>query len=149
MLIRLGQTISPVAVEIVGIKELPSALSLTWLSIVLPTTCKCLCYSIPPATSDSCAVSEPIGLYLRRPGHHDAYLYPQIFSGVLYLAAAACMFILRVWMLGKQDQKRTEMIGDEEEDTGDLGAEQALGESEGTFMHKWRHSNRWLRYAKV
>lgn len=59
------------------------------------------------------------------------------------------MFILRVWMLGKQDQKRVEMIGDEEEEKGDMGADRALGEPEGTFMHKWKNSNRWWRYAKV
>lgn len=52
-------------------------------------------------------------------------------------------------MLGKQDQKRVEMIGDEEEEKGDMGADRALGEPEGTFMHKWKNSNRWWRYAKV
>lgn len=49
-------------------------------------------------------------------------------------------------MLGKQDQKRAEMIGDEEEG---VDADRALGEPEGGFMHKWRNSNRWWRYAKV
>ena len=33
-------TIGPVGAEVVGLKELPSALSLTWLVLVLPTTCK-------------------------------------------------------------------------------------------------------------
>ncbi|RPA97021.1 MFS general substrate transporter [Choiromyces venosus 120613-1] len=67
-------TISPVVVEVVGIEELPRALSLTWLWITLPTT-----------------FSKPIGLYLRRPGVHNEYLYPQIFSGVMYLAATGCI----------------------------------------------------------
>ena len=32
-------TIAPVAAEVVGLKELPSALSITWIVLVLPTTC--------------------------------------------------------------------------------------------------------------
>lgn len=35
-------TIGPVMSEVVGLKELPSALSLTWLVLVVPTTCKFL-----------------------------------------------------------------------------------------------------------
>lgn len=33
-------TVGPVTAEVVGLKKLPSALSLTWLVLVLPTTCK-------------------------------------------------------------------------------------------------------------
>ena len=33
-------TIAPVEAEVVGLKELPSALSLVWLVLVLPTSCK-------------------------------------------------------------------------------------------------------------
>jgi MFS family permease len=33
-------TIAPVGAEVVGLRELPSALSITWLVLVLPTTCK-------------------------------------------------------------------------------------------------------------
>jgi MFS family permease len=33
-------TVAPVTAEIMGLKGLPSALSLTWLMLVLPTTCK-------------------------------------------------------------------------------------------------------------
>ena len=32
-------TIAPVGAEVVGLKELPSALSIVWLVLVLPTTC--------------------------------------------------------------------------------------------------------------
>ena len=32
-------TIAPVGAEVVGLKELPSALSITWIFLVLPTTC--------------------------------------------------------------------------------------------------------------
>ena len=33
-------TIAPVAAEVVGLKDLPSALSITWIVLVLPTTCE-------------------------------------------------------------------------------------------------------------
>lgn len=34
------ETIGPICTEVVGLGELPSMLSLAWLVIVLPTTCK-------------------------------------------------------------------------------------------------------------
>ena len=34
------QTVGPVAVEVAGLAELPSLLSLAWLSVVVPTACK-------------------------------------------------------------------------------------------------------------
>ena len=39
-------TIAPVGAEVVGLKELPSALSIVWIGLVIPTTCKlhnCVC----------------------------------------------------------------------------------------------------------
>ena len=36
-------TIAPVGAEVVGLKELPSALSITWVVLVLPTTCQYRC----------------------------------------------------------------------------------------------------------
>ncbi len=35
------QTIGPLCVEVVGLQQLPSLLSLSWLTIVLPTFCAC------------------------------------------------------------------------------------------------------------
>lgn len=63
--------------EVVGLKDLPSGLSLAWLTIVLPTT-----------------FSEVIALKLRRPGSAHPYLYPQIFSGISYLLAGLCILEL-------------------------------------------------------
>ncbi|KAK9238784.1 major facilitator superfamily domain-containing protein [Lipomyces kononenkoae] len=71
-------TIGPICVEVAGLKELQSLLSLSWMSIILPTT-----------------FSEVIGLELRRPGSSREYLYPQIFSGLCYIVASAFMFELR------------------------------------------------------
>lgn len=33
-------TVAPITAEVVGLKNLPAALSITWVVIVLPTTCK-------------------------------------------------------------------------------------------------------------
>lgn len=60
-------------------------------------------------------------------------------------------------MLGKQDQKRAEMRGDEEEEKerekekggAEVQTEQTLGEKETSFLHRWRNANRWWRYARV
>jgi hypothetical protein len=59
------------------LKDLPSALSLAWMTIVLPTT-----------------FSEIIALKLRRPKSPHPYLYPQIFSGISYLLAGLCILEL-------------------------------------------------------
>ncbi|KAF7502352.1 hypothetical protein GJ744_005993 [Endocarpon pusillum] len=71
-------TIGPLCVEVAGLEELPSLLSLAWLTTVLPT-----------------AFSETIALQLRRPGMKREYLYPQIFSGLSYILASFCLWELR------------------------------------------------------
>jgi hypothetical protein len=43
------EAIGPICTEVVGLGELPSMLSLAWLVIVLPTTCKPV--TIPYLTS--------------------------------------------------------------------------------------------------
>ncbi|KAI4263692.1 MAG: hypothetical protein L6R42_001175 [Xanthoria sp. 1 TBL-2021] len=76
-------TIAPVEAEVVGLKELPSALSIVWLFLVLPTTC-----------------AEPIALELRQQ-RGNIYLHAQIFTGLMYIAAALCMWFLRAWKIGE------------------------------------------------
>ncbi|EOD51927.1 putative mfs transporter protein [Neofusicoccum parvum UCRNP2] len=75
---RNKETISPLCVEVAGLKDLNSMLSLAWATTVLP-----------------CTFSEVIALKIRRPGADRPYLYPQIYSGVSYMVAAAIMFRLR------------------------------------------------------
>ncbi|KAF2003607.1 MFS transporter, MCP family, solute carrier family 16, member 6 [Amniculicola lignicola CBS 123094] len=70
-------TISPLCVEVAGLKELPSLLSLSWATIILPTT-----------------FAEAIALHIRRPDAQREYLYPQIFAGLSYLLASIFMFEL-------------------------------------------------------
>ncbi|KAJ9667858.1 hypothetical protein H2201_002044 [Coniosporium apollinis] len=71
-------TISPLCVEVAGLAELPSLLSITWGVVILPVT-----------------FSEVIALKLRRPSFGRwEYIYPQIFAGTAYLVAAAVLFVL-------------------------------------------------------
>jgi MFS family permease len=97
-------TIAPVAAEVVGLQDLPSALSWTWLSIVPPTT-----------------VAEPIGLELRRKHAQNwIYLPPQLFTAFMYIAAGLCIWVLRGWKIGEMawaDKIRA-----------DIGAEQVFSE---------------------
>lgn len=78
-------TISPVAVEVVGLQDLPSALNLEWLVIVLP-----------------CTFSEPIVLEIV--GDTGSYLGAQLFIGAMYTMAALCVLILRGWKIGELDE---------------------------------------------
>lgn len=71
-------TIGPICVEVAGLVELASLLSLSWISVILPTT-----------------FAEVIALELRRPGSERDYLYPQIFAGLAYVMASGCMYELR------------------------------------------------------
>jgi hypothetical protein len=59
-------------------KDLQSLLSLSWATIIIPTT-----------------VSEGIALKLRRSGTNRDYLYTQIFAGLAYVIASGFMLQLR------------------------------------------------------
>ncbi|KAH8675291.1 major facilitator superfamily domain-containing protein [Xylariales sp. PMI_506] len=69
-------TAAPVLAEVVGVPLLPSALSMTWIVLVLPST-----------------FSEVIALELRSRSYRDA----QLFIGFLYFGAFAFLWILRAW----------------------------------------------------
>jgi len=97
-------TIAPVGAEVVGLKELPSALSIVWMFLVLPTTCKSRASNKNLKSLNTwlicIAVSEPVALELRRQSG-NIYLRVQIFTGFMYLAAALCMWGLRGWKIGQ------------------------------------------------
>lgn len=81
-------TVSPVLAEIIGIRDLPSGLSITWLTLVIP-----------------CTVSEPIALQLRSHTNGGvSYLRVQIFTGFMYLGASICLWIVRGWKVGELDR---------------------------------------------
>lgn len=74
-------TVSPVLAEIIGLKDLPSGLSITWITLVAP-----------------CTVAEAIALTLRdnsKNGH--SYLRVQVFTACMYVGASACLWLVRGW----------------------------------------------------
>ena len=96
-------SIGPVGAEVVGLKELPSALSIMWLFIVIPTTCMSMMLPIAKC-ADMLQVAEPIGLELRH-GSGAIYLHAQIFTGLMYIAAAICTLFLRAWKIGEVENE--------------------------------------------
>lgn len=85
------KTISPLCVEVAGLPELPSMLALAFGTIILPVT-----------------FAEVIALKLRRPENGRwAYLYPQIWAGLMYLVASALMLGLW-WVIRRRKQKDRE-----------------------------------------
>ncbi|OCL05105.1 MFS general substrate transporter [Glonium stellatum] len=83
--------IGPVTSEVIGLIDLPSALSITWIVLVLPTT-----------------FSEPIALEtVARNGGN--YLGAQLFAGLMYFGAAIFMWLVRAWKLGELESKAVVM----------------------------------------
>ncbi|PPJ49978.1 hypothetical protein CBER1_04749 [Cercospora berteroae] len=80
-------TIGPLCAEVAGLAEVPSFLSLHWLTTVLPTT-----------------FAEVIALYLRKPRMGRwAYLHPQVFAGTMYLVAS--LFMFELWRVKRRDRR--------------------------------------------
>jgi MFS family permease len=78
---------APVTTEIMGLVDLPSALSLTWLVLVLPTT-----------------FSEPIGLEIVA-YNGGSYTGAILFTGWMYIAAACVLWGVRAWKIGDVEEK--------------------------------------------
>lgn len=121
-------TIGPVAVEVVGLQDLPSALNLEWLVIVLP-----------------CTFSEPIALEIF--GDTGNYLGTQIFIGFMYATAALCVLFLRGWKAGELD----EMARTKNETLGDTNSVTAGSDSTGEAARiagrrtMWSHFWEWRK----
>lgn len=86
-------TISPLCVEVAGLKELPSMLALCWLIVVLPTT-----------------FGEVIALEIRKRTALTEYLYPQIYSGLAYTLAT--MAIISLWLLQRNAKRQGKRLYD-------------------------------------
>lgn len=82
----LWATVSPICAEVVGLAMIPSALSVTWLVMVLPAT-----------------FAEVIGLGLRTSGTWG-YRNVQLFTGFLYIGAFIFGWILRAWKVWELEQ---------------------------------------------
>ncbi|KAK0723364.1 hypothetical protein B0T26DRAFT_674944 [Lasiosphaeria miniovina] len=70
-------TIGPLCVEVAGLRNLQSLLSLSWAAVVVPTT-----------------LAEVMGLRLREIPAPRPYLYARIFAGLAYMIASIFMFAL-------------------------------------------------------
>ncbi|KAF4991029.1 hypothetical protein FDECE_14178 [Fusarium decemcellulare] len=69
-------TIIPLMAEVIGLRAVPSGMSILWLSVVL-----------------AAMFSESIGL--QNVAGTGSYLGTQLFTGFMYLAAATCLLVLR------------------------------------------------------
>jgi MFS family permease len=78
-------TIAPVTAEVVGLRNVPAALNICWLVLVIP-----------------CTFSEPIGLEIV--SFDGGYLGAQLFTGFMYVGAAACALFLRSWKIAEVDE---------------------------------------------
>lgn len=81
-------TIAPVGAEVVGLKELPSALSMTWLLLVAP-----------------CTFAEPIAVVMVGGKGDSAWLKPQLFVGFMFIGAALCTLALRAWKIVELERR--------------------------------------------
>lgn len=81
-------TVAPVGAEVVGLKDLGSALSWTWLIMVPPVTC-----------------AEAIALEIRRVGVVEfVYVNAQVFCAVSYIAGGLVLWVLRGWKIGEMEE---------------------------------------------
>ena len=102
-------TVAPVLAEIIGLKDLPGGLSITWLVLVAPTT-----------------VAEPIALLLRDNASDNwVYLHVQLFTGFMYIGAGVCLWVVRGWKVGenirlKQEQAAASVPKDRKSEGGAL-----------------------------
>ena len=83
-------TSTSVLAEIIGLPNLPSGISLTYMIPVAP-----------------CAVAQAIALQLRNQSSKgEAYLRVQILIGFMYLGAATCLWLIRGWKIGTVEVQR-------------------------------------------
>ncbi|EEU48172.1 uncharacterized protein NECHADRAFT_75487 [Fusarium vanettenii 77-13-4] len=78
-------TVAPVTAEVVGLADVPTALNLMWLVIVLP-----------------CTFSEPMALEIVT--GTGKYIGAQVFVGFMYVAAGLCLFVLRGWKIAEIEE---------------------------------------------
>ncbi|KAK2773952.1 hypothetical protein FQN53_003888 [Emmonsiellopsis sp. PD_33] len=80
-------TIVPVCAEVIGLQLLPSGLSITWVTMVPPTT-----------------ISEPIAVLIKDDSKKNrAYTYAQVFAGLTYIIGGLCLWALRGWKVGDNE----------------------------------------------
>lgn len=103
-------TISPLSAEVVGLKDVPGALNIVWLFLVLP-----------------CTFSEAIGLGTVQ-SEGGSYLGASLFSGFMYMGAALCLFLLRGWKIAEVRNINSAMGADLSAVAADMAAKEGLRE---------------------
>ncbi|KAI2973042.1 hypothetical protein CBS147323_2137 [Aspergillus niger] len=83
-------TVAPVGAEVVGLQLLSSALSIFWLSVVIPST-----------------FAEPIALWLRTDNETN-FLHAQVFVGFMFMAACICLWLVRAWKVAELENAATD-----------------------------------------
>ena len=108
-------TIAPVGAEVVGLKDLPTALSMTWVLMVPPTT-----------------VAEPIALELRKSHGNYIFLNAQIFTAVMYVGGALSLWVVRGWKVGELEEleRRLQAKGMSENEVETLEMKAVVDEDE-------------------
>ncbi|KAL1607718.1 hypothetical protein SLS60_002654 [Paraconiothyrium brasiliense] len=86
--------VAPITTEVMGIVDLSSALSITWLVLSLPTT-----------------FSEPIGLEIVA-FNGGNYTGAILFTGFMYLGAACILWLVRAWKIGEEEEKEAKAGAD-------------------------------------
>lgn len=127
-------TVAPVGAEVVGLQLLASALSIFWLSVVIPST-----------------FAELVALSLRTDNGTN-FLHAQIFTGFMFMGAAISLWLVRAWKIselqktgaGNDPVEREAVIRDDDAVpqqpvrdrtfSGDLSAASKARTSEGLFM---------------
>ncbi|RMZ69071.1 Major facilitator superfamily domain general substrate transporter [Pyrenophora seminiperda CCB06] len=96
-------TAAPVTTEVMGLRNLPSALNITWLVLALPTT-----------------FSEPIGLEIVA-FNGGSYTGAILFTGWMYVGAAVLLWLVRTWKIGEDERMAAVAAGKERENTTGAG----------------------------
>ncbi|KAF2267064.1 MFS general substrate transporter [Lojkania enalia] len=128
--------VAPVTTEVMGLVELPSALSITWLVLVLPTT-----------------FSEAIALEIVdfNGGNYTGAI---LFAGFMYVGAAFFVWLVRAWKIGDMEDKAREFRTSPENldpvsDRPAEGAATAKSSGVETVSKRSRFVKRAFMWAKV
>ncbi|KAF3392496.1 putative transporter MCH2 [Penicillium rolfsii] len=104
-------TIAPLVAEVVGLENVPCGLNLIWLVIAIP-----------------CTFSEPIALEIFL--GTGSYLGTQLFTGLVYLAAAGCILALRGWKVAQISQSADRSDAGEQGTAADIATSYCAEKSE-------------------
>ena len=115
----LWGVIAPVEAEVVGLQDLPAALSVTWVLMTPPTT-----------------VAEAIALKLRK-SSGNIYINAQIFTAMMYIGGSLCLWLVRAWKVGELEVEDALQSPNSVDDKAS-GRDNAALEHPSTATRKWR-----------